>query len=115
MVEQQGSVTLSPSALISIIGRSIRDIEGVARLGTVPPSRVGKLLTGSHTRDGILVRVTEAVGVDVDVYVVARTGANLLQLGEQVQATIGSALQNMAGMDVRDVNVYVQDVEVGRG
>ena len=113
MVEQQGSVTLSPSALISIIGRSIRDIEGVARLGTVPPSRVGKLLTGSHTRDGILVRVNDEV--DVDVYVVARTGANLLQLGEHVQATIGSALQHMAGMDVRDVNVYVQDVEAGRG
>jgi uncharacterized alkaline shock family protein YloU len=113
MVEQQGSVTLSPNALISIIGRAIRDIDGVARMGTVPPSRVPTLLIGSHTRDGILVRVNDTVSVDV--YVVARNGANLLQLGEQVQETIGSALQHMAGMDVRDVNVYVQDVEAVRG
>jgi len=113
MVEQQGSVTMAPSALISIIGRAIRDIDGVARMGTVPPSRVGTLLTGSHTRDGILVRVNDTVSVDV--YVVARNGANLLQFGEQVQETIGSALQHMAGMDVRDVNVYIQDVEAVRG
>jgi uncharacterized alkaline shock family protein YloU len=113
MVEQQGSVTLSPYALISIVGRAIRDIDGVAGMGTVPPSRVGTVLRGSHTRDGILVRVGDVVSVDV--YLVARNGANLLQLGEQVQETIGSALQHMAGMNVGDVNVYVQDVEAGRG
>jgi uncharacterized alkaline shock family protein YloU len=104
---------MSPTALISIIGRSLRDVEGVARMGTVPPSRVGKLLTGSHTRDGILVHVDDAVSVDV--YLVAQNNINLLQLGEQVQATIGSTMQHMAGMEVREVNVYIQDVEAVRG
>lgn len=104
---------MSPNALISIIGRSIRDIEGVVRTGTVPPSSVGKLFTGSHTRDGILLRVNDTVSIDV--YLVARSDANLLQLGEQVQATVARAMKDMAGMDAREVNVYIQDVEATRG
>lgn len=104
---------MSPNALITIIGRALQDVPGVARMGTVPPSRVGKLLTGSHTRDGILVHVDDAVSVDV--YLVAQNNISLLQLGEHVQATIGSAMQDMAGMDVREVNVYIQDVEAARG
>jgi uncharacterized alkaline shock family protein YloU len=104
---------MSPIALISMIGRAVRDVDGVARLGTVPPSSVGKLLTGSHTRDGILVHLNDAVSVDV--YLVAQNDVNLLQLGEQVQATIGNVVKHMAGMDVREVNVYIQDVESVRG
>lgn len=113
MTEPQGTVTLAPSALLSIIGRAIRDIDGVAHMAPVPPTRVAKLLTGSHTRDGVLVHIGDAVSVDV--YVVAQPTANLLHLGEHVQATIGEALQHMAGMDVREVNVYFQDVEAARG
>ncbi len=104
---------MSPNALISLISRSISDVDGVARMGTVPPSHVGKLLTGSHSRDGILVHVDDAVSIDV--YLVARSDISLLQLGEQIQATIGSAIQDMAGMNVREVNVFVQDVEAAHG
>lgn len=104
---------MSPNALISLIRRSISDVEGVARMGVVPPSRVGKWLTGSHTRDGILVHVDDAVSIDV--YLVAHNGISLLQLGEQIQATVGSAIQDLAGMDVREVNVFVQDVEAAHG
>jgi uncharacterized alkaline shock family protein YloU len=103
-----GTVTMSPVALISIISRTARDVEGVARLGIVPPSRVGKLLTGSHTRDGVLMRVNESVTVDI--YLVAKSNINLLQLGEQVQAAVADAMREMANMDVREVNVYIQDV-----
>ena len=111
--EPHGSVTMSPNALISLIGRSINDVDGVARMAAVPPSRVGKLLTGSHTRDGILVHVDDAVSIDV--YVIARNDISLLQLGEQIQVAVGSAIEDMAGMNVREVNVYIQDVEAARG
>lgn len=108
-----GTVTMSPIALIGIISRTVQDVQGVARMGTIPPSRVGQLLTGSQTRDGVLVRVDGAVSADV--YLVAHNDTHLLDLGQQVQSSVAHAIQQMVGMDVREVNVYIQDVEAARG
>ena len=109
-----GTVTMAPTALIGIISRTAQDVQGVARMGAVPPSRVGQVLTGSHTREGVLVRVQEG-SVSADVYLIAENEAQLLEIGERVQAAIAHAIREMVGMDVREVNVYIQDVEAGRG
>jgi uncharacterized alkaline shock family protein YloU len=114
MPTPNGTVTMSPIALISMISRTAQDVQGVARMGTVPPSRVGQLLTGSHTRDGVLVRVADSA-VSADAYVVAAGDTNLLDLGERVQSAVAHAIREMVGMDVREVNVYIQDVEAARG
>lgn len=108
-----GTVTMSPIALIGIISRTAQDVQGVVRMGTVPPSRVGQLLTGGQGRDGVLVRVDGAVSANV--YLVAQADAQLLDVGQQVQAAVSHAIREMVGMDVREVNVYIQDVEAGRG
>nr|WP_161668769.1 Asp23/Gls24 family envelope stress response protein [Kallotenue papyrolyticum] len=106
-------MTMAPGALISIISRTVQDVPGVVRMGTVPPSRVGQLLTGSHTRDGVLVRVMDGT-LSADVYLIAESDTNLLELGERVQAAVAYAIRELVGMQVRDVNVYIQDVEAAR-
>jgi uncharacterized alkaline shock family protein YloU len=113
MAVPNGTVTMSPIALIGIISRTAQDVQGVARMGTVPPSRVGQLLTGHQGRDGVLVRVDGAVSADV--YLVAQADAQLLDVGQQVQNAVSHAIREMVGMDVREVNVYIQDVEAARG
>jgi len=35
----------------------------------------------------------------------------MLQLAQQVQREVARAIHDMVGMDVREVNVYIQDVE----
>ncbi|MBC7228705.1 MAG: Asp23/Gls24 family envelope stress response protein, partial [Thermoflexales bacterium] len=37
-------------------------------------------------------------------------GHNLLALGRQVQAEVTRAIQEMVGLDVEAVNVYIEDV-----
>ena len=113
MVVPNGTVTMSPHALIGIISRTAQDVPGVARMGTVPPSRVGQLLTGSQTRQGVLVRVDGVVSADV--FLVAYSDASLLDVGQQVQGAVAHAIREMVGMEVREVNVYIQDVEAARG
>jgi uncharacterized alkaline shock family protein YloU len=81
-------------------------------MGTVPSRRVGQFLTGGQTRDGVLVRVNEAVSVDL--YLVAQPDVNLLDLGTEVQAAVANAIREMVGMPVHEVNVYIQDVEAER-
>jgi uncharacterized alkaline shock family protein YloU len=109
-----GSVTIAPSVLATIVSLTAQDVPGVARLGSVPSNqRVGHLWSGT-TSQGVLVRVIDDA-VQVDCYLLARPDANLLQLGQIVQAAIADALREMVGMPVRGVNVCIQDVEQRRG
>ena len=112
MAQPDGTVTIAAHALTSIISRTALDIPGVARMGTVPPRQVGKLLTGSQSRDGVIVRVSTTVSADL--YLVAQHDVNLLDLGTEVQAAVGNAVREMVGMPVHEINVYVQDVEAER-
>ena len=63
---------------------------------------------------GISVQI-DGVGVAADCYLVAAPDTNLLELGIAVQATVAAAIRELAGLAVREVNVYVQDVEVEGG
>jgi uncharacterized alkaline shock family protein YloU len=111
-----GTVTIAPDVLSTIVSLTAQEVPGVARLGNVPgQQRVGTMLgSGAANASGVAVRVVEDAVV-ADCYVMAQADQNLLQLAERVQAAISEALNEMVGMPVRAVNVYVQDVELSRG
>jgi len=49
--------------------------------------------------------------VEIDLYVIAEPEANLLRLGQTLQNEVSRAIQDMIGMEVLVVNVYIQDVD----
>ena len=104
-----GTVIVAPNVLVRLLGLAICEIPGVARLGR--PPRAG--LRASN--EGRVVARVGADGVCADCYVIARADTNLLELGVAVQATVAAVIQELAGMTVREVNVYIQDVEAGSG
>ncbi len=50
--------------------------------------------------------------VTVDVYLVAARGADLYQMGRQLQHQITRAIHDIVGMNVGEVNVHIEDIEV---
>lgn len=112
MTRAEGRVTIAPHALTGMISRTVLEIPGVARMAAVPPRRVSQMLTGSQARDGVIVRV--GTSVSADLFLVAQHDVNLLDLGTEVQAAVSNAIQEMVGMPVHEVNVYIQDVETER-
>ena len=103
MTTATGNATMAPNLLVRLISLAVREVPGVARLGSAPNSRRG------------VVAQTSAEGVSADCYVIAQVDTNLLELGVAIQATVAAVLQELAGMTAREVNVYVQDVEAGSG
>ncbi|MBP8251373.1 MAG: Asp23/Gls24 family envelope stress response protein [Herpetosiphon sp.] len=115
MTTHVGNVTIAPDVLSTIVSLTAQDVEGVARLGSVPnQQRVGSMLASSNaSSEGVAVRIVED-SVMADCYVVAKPHIQLLELGERVQLAVQEALNEMVGMPVRSVNVYIQDVEQSR-
>jgi len=112
VVAATGSVIVASNVLVRLVSLAIREVPGVARLGSVPRARAG--LRGGRSGAGVVAQVT-ADGVSVDCYLIAEAGTNLLELGTAVQATVAAVIQELVGMLIREVNVYIQDVEAGSG
>jgi uncharacterized alkaline shock family protein YloU len=106
--ESQGRVTIAPNVLVTIVQKTAAAAPGVAHLHESVPNV--KRLLGFHTVGrGVEVRIVDDQ-VSVDVYLVARRGVDLLQMGRGLQHEITRAMQDILGKPVREVNVHVEDV-----
>jgi uncharacterized alkaline shock family protein YloU len=104
----QGKVTIAPSVLTTIVRLTALEQEGVHSLAPVPRPMRG-LLTGSRADEGILLGVGDE-GVSLELHVVAESDANMLKLGDTLQTEVTRAIEDMVGLHVRTVDVYIDDV-----
>lgn len=108
MDENPGKVTIAPNVLVTIVEKTSVSEPGVAQLCDNVPGV--KRLLGLHTVGrGVEVNVTDN-RVGVDLYLIARRGVDLLQMGRSLQSKITRAIQDIVGMDVREVNIHIEDI-----
>jgi uncharacterized alkaline shock family protein YloU len=109
--EQLGKVTIAPNVLVTIVQKTADSVAGIARLSDGVPAV--KRLLGLHTvGQGVEVSVVDD-RVGVDIYLIAQRNVDLLRMGRKLQAEVTRAIQDIVGMDVREVNVHIEDVETG--
>jgi uncharacterized alkaline shock family protein YloU len=68
-----------------------------------------RLLGREVPRQGVALTVKDNT-LSADLYIVVATGTDIVAVGKSVQEEVASAIQEMIGMQVREVNVYIQDV-----
>ncbi|MBN1179379.1 MAG: Asp23/Gls24 family envelope stress response protein [Anaerolineae bacterium] len=102
-----GKITIDPEALETIARLTTLAIPGVVRL--TPPEKLQRFL---KIEDGVYIKVLDGA-VEVDLYLVAEPGKNLLSLGRHIQTEVGRAISNLVGMPVKAVNVHIEDVCCG--
>lgn len=112
MTDVSGNVIVAPNVLVRLVSLAVREVPGVVRLGVAPRARSS--LRGGVASAGVVTWVGSD-GVSADCYLIARAETNLLELGIAVQATVAAVIQELAGMAVHEVNVYIQDVEASSG
>jgi uncharacterized alkaline shock family protein YloU len=107
--EQIGKVTIAPNVLVTIVQKTADSVPGIAQLADSVPGV--KRLLGLHTvGQGVEVNVVDD-RVGVDIYLIAKRNVDLLQMGRQLQGAVTRAIQDIVGMNVREVNVHIEDVE----
>jgi uncharacterized alkaline shock family protein YloU len=110
MEQALGTVTIHPSVLTTVARLTSLAMTGVARMSDEWRLDVERILGRPGRGDGVNLSIKDNA-VTVDLYVVAEPEANLLRLGHQLQHEVSRAIQDMVGMEVLAVNVYIQDVD----
>ncbi len=98
-----GKITIAPDVLTTTARLTTLAVPGVARL--ISPLGMRRLLQ----QDGVKIKVIED-SVWVKLHVVTEPDVNILGVGRQIQAEVTRVLQDMVGVQVQAVDVYIEDV-----
>lgn len=111
MEEKLGKVIIAPNVLVTIAKLTALSIPGVVRMSPAWTDSMGRLLRRRAPGQGVRIEVEDDT-VSVDLYIVVEQGVNMPKLSQDIQAEVSRAIHDMVGMDVKEVNIHIQDVEV---
>ncbi len=109
MAEITGSVRIAPEVLATIVNLTATAVPGVIALGEVPGRSFAAMRRNEATR-GVRLTVRQNT-VKVDLYVVVAQGINMVTTGTAIQRDVTKAVHDMLGMEVKDVNIFIQKIE----
>ena len=106
-----GTVKIADDVVAMIVGLACMEVEGVgAMAGNVGNELLDKVGVKSLTK-GVKVYVT-GKKVKTDVALLVEYGYNIPAVSQKVQDRVKSAIENMTGLEVTDVNVRIAGVNV---
>ena len=112
--EKIGEVQIADEVVAIIAGLAATEVEGVDSIaGNITNELVGKLGMKNLSK-GVKVDVTEE-HVSADLSLNIRYGYNIPSVSEQVQEKVSTAIENMTGLTVLDVNVKIAGVNMDEG
>lgn len=111
LVTRQGTVTIAPSVLTTIVRMTALAQPGVLRLSPRAPSGLDRVLGRGAVAEGLRVEVYDDNSLSVDVHVIADPNVSLKELGEALQTRLARAMEHMVGMNTRAVNVFIDELE----
>ena len=106
--EALGVVRVARQVLATIVANAALQIPGVTRIAR-GGDQWSRLLGREIPKQGIPLTVKENT-LSADLYLVVTPGSNIVEVGAAVQQEVASAIEEMVGLIVREVNVYIQDV-----
>ena len=109
--EMMGEVRSADEVVAIIAGLAATEVDGVDSMaGNITNELVGKLGMKNLSK-GVKVDVTEE-HVSVDLSLNIKYGYNIPDVSERVQDRVKSAIENMTGLTVLDVNIRIAGVNI---
>ena len=100
-----GRITISHDAVAHIVGRVAAEAYGVVAMASRK-----RLLTRDRLRQGVTVRGSGDDGVTIELSVVVEYGLNLAEVASTLRNRVQYEVERLTGLDVKDVEVRIQDV-----
>ena len=109
--EMMGEVRIADEVVAIIAGLAATEVDGVDSMaGNITNELVGQLGMKNLSK-GVKVDVTEE-HVSVDLSLNIKYGYNIPDVSERVQDRVKSAIENMTGLTVLDVNIRIAGVNI---
>lgn len=105
-----GSIRIADEVVGIIAGLSATEVPGVAGMSGGLVGGIAEMLGKKNLSKGVKVEVGEREAA-VDLYIIAEYGERIPDIALGVQENVKRAIESMTGLDVVQVNIYVQGVD----
>ncbi len=114
--ESQGSISIAPQVVQKIVALATREMTGIHAMGGGGARAYGAVrerIPGSGTTQtpGVRVEVGRKQAA-IDLEVTVEYGTSLVELTRAVRRNVITAVETLAGLEVTEVNIAVNDVHV---
>ncbi|MEK9149898.1 MAG: Asp23/Gls24 family envelope stress response protein [Candidatus Desantisbacteria bacterium] len=110
-MDKLGEIKVSDGVIGTIAATAAVKINGVVGMSAGIVDGVVKLLTGTQLTKGIKVEMGEEE-VAIDISVIVEYGAKISDVALDVQKEVKFAVEQMTGLKVVEVNVFIEGVEI---
>lgn len=113
MRTQHGVVDVSKDVVATIAGGAAVDCYGIIGMASQKQIKDGltDLLGKENFRRGVVIREDEEQ-IHIDMYIIVSYGTKISEVAYNVQTKVKYQLEQMLGLDVDSVNIFVQGVRV---
>lgn len=108
--QENGNVLISEDVVEVIAEHAISEVEGAAGLSVMPGNEVADFIGVKNWGKGLKIFISEDNTVAIDADIVIRFGYSVVDVADNVQSAIATAVESMTGVKVTAVNVNVRGV-----
>ena len=112
-IQANGSIHIAEDVIASIAALAANEIEGVCGLSANFGSDLAEMLGMRNLGKGVKLDIS-GDEIVVDCNVVALYGYSVLEIAKNVQDKVTTAVESMAGMHVKQVNVNICAISLPR-
>lgn len=108
-----GEVQIADEVVATIAGLAATEVEGVAAMSSNITKELVSKLGMKHLSKGVKIEVNQD-SVAVDLSLTLEYGYSIPNTSRQVQEKVKSAIENMTGLTVSEVNIRISGVNIER-
>lgn len=115
LVNESGKILVSDEVISVLAGSAALDCYGLVGMATRKQLKDGisELLGRENLSRGVEVR-RDAEGVHIDLYIIVSYGTKISEVAHNIQVKVKYVLNEVVGLQVGAVNIFVQGVRVAR-
>lgn len=106
---EHGNVKISNDVIAIIAGVAANEIDGVVGMSSGITGGLTEMLGMKSLSKGVKVDVNEKQA-NIDISITVEYGIKISEIGIKVQKNVKDSVENMTGLEVKTVNVNIQDV-----
>ncbi|MCH5186768.1 MAG: Asp23/Gls24 family envelope stress response protein [Oscillospiraceae bacterium] len=108
-----GSITISSSVISAIAGSVATKCYGVVGMAFKnTKDGIVNLLKAGNISKGIQVSFDEADALNIDLHIIVQYGVNISAICQSIMNNVKYQVTTITGLEVENVNVYVESVRV---
>lgn len=108
-----GSIHISEEAVATIVRMTADQVEGIAHAPLSMASGFTEKLGKKNPAKGIKLELTEREA-KIALYIYVEYGVKIPKLAMELQKAVRQSVQTMTGLQVKEVNIYVQGISFDR-